>query len=70
MNDGPPPDCTRLEDIADDAGINPEEVREWLRQEIERKRALVDAAPDGDSLLALATAVDTRATNGNGDRPV
>ena len=75
MNDGPPPDFTRLEDIADDAGINPEEVREWLRREIERRRTLVDAAPNDDSLLALARAVDLRAvpiattTNGNGSEP-
>jgi hypothetical protein len=61
-----PPDFTRLEDIADDAGINPEQVCEWLRQEIERKRALVDVALDGDSLLALAHAIDVR---GNGNTP-
>lgn len=69
MYESSPPDFTRLEDIADNAGINPDEVRKWLRDEIDRKRTLVDVAPDSDSLLALAMAVDTRAMNGNGDRP-
>jgi hypothetical protein len=35
--DEPPPDFT-LEELADDAGVDPEDVREWLRREIERRR--------------------------------
>jgi hypothetical protein len=34
----PPEEPSRLEMLADEAGINPERVRELLRQEIERQR--------------------------------
>jgi hypothetical protein len=46
---GVTPDFTRLEDLADDAGVNPEDVREWLRREIERRR---EEQPAGAVLLA------------------
>jgi hypothetical protein len=37
VNDEPPPDFT-LEELADDAGVDPETVREWLRREVERRQ--------------------------------
>ena len=40
MEYGPPPDCTQLELLADDAGMSPNWVREYLRREIERRAAL------------------------------
>jgi hypothetical protein len=34
---GVPPDVTRLEDLADDAGLTPDELRCYLWREIERR---------------------------------
>jgi hypothetical protein len=28
---------TRLEEVADEAGLSPRELREWLKEEIERR---------------------------------
>jgi hypothetical protein len=36
---GDPFDTTPLEIIADDAGIGPDELRDYLRAEIERRRS-------------------------------
>ena len=38
--DGPPPDPTLLEYLADDAGIGPEELRVYLLAEIARRTRL------------------------------
>ena len=38
VDDGPHPDRSRLEDIADAAGVASWRLREWLEQEIERRR--------------------------------
>ena len=34
----PPPNATPFELLADDAGLGPEELRDYLRTEVERRR--------------------------------
>jgi hypothetical protein len=50
-----PPDPTPLEYLADDAGVGPDALREWLRAEIERRQ--LQAATRSAELVA---AVDER----------
>ena len=44
LSGGPPEsfEPSRLELLADDAGVNPWRLREWLREEIERRRQEAD----------------------------
>jgi hypothetical protein len=56
--DEPPPDFT-LEDLADDAGVDPEDVRDWLRREVERRRNVSETfdEPPSDQLRSVSSPV-------------